>query len=67
MDLARPVDGRPGTQLDATGWTKAMTGNVQNSVTWRASDGFFDVATARLRPRYRDGSPRSATGEAYRA
>ena len=77
MDSARPVGGRPGTQLLATGETKPFTGIVRTSVTlWtrnavsatleesQADGAAVDAATARLRPRYREDVLHSATGEA---
>ncbi|MFC5973256.1 hypothetical protein ACFPYI_18145 [Halomarina salina] len=83
MDSARPVGGRPGTQLLATGETKPFTGVVRTSVTlWtrirnavgiatpgesQADGAVVDDATARLRPRYREDVLHSATGEAASA
>ena len=81
MDSARPVGGRPGMQLLATGETKPFTGIVRTSVTlWtrntagnvtleesQADGAAVDDATARLRPRYREDVLRPATGEAYSA
>jgi hypothetical protein len=67
MDSARPVGGRPGTELLATGETKLSTGNLRNTVTWRSSFAVRDTATVRLRPRYRDGESQPASGEALHA
>ena len=81
MDSARPVGGRPGTQLLATGETKPFTGIVRTSVTlWtritagnatpegsRVDGAAVDDATARLRPRYREDVLHPAAGEAYSA
>ena len=77
MDSERPVAASTGRNYLDTGMIFFATGmfaEVLESVTQRAvkfpfeTDGTFGNATARLRPRYRDGqSPVSADGDGYRA
>lgn len=73
MDSERPVAASTGRNYLDTGMSLFATGMFAETlkpVTQRAikSPTTFGNATARLRPRYRDGqSPASADGDGYRA
>jgi hypothetical protein len=73
MDSERPVAASTGRNYLNTGMIFFVTGmfaEILKSVTQRAIKftKTFGNATARLRPRYRDGqSPVSADGDGYRA
>lgn len=69
MDAKRPIADRIGNNCDTLGTFRFATGMFMGAtVTQRNTERFdaFSNATARLRPRYRDGHT-PANGHGYRA